>query len=293
VKVGISIDGPGPLNDARWNKTLSKTRASTARTEEAIGKLCAAGIVPSLIVTLHRLNADEGRIGILLEWFTGLQRQGIRQVGLHLLEVESPEVRERYGLSDIEAINAISAIRLFRKQLRTLKLSLLDDIDGLLRGRDSGARCIWRACDQYTTPAVTGVDGQGERSRCSRVNKEGIDFLPAPQAHFERYLALYQTPQEYGGCKDCRFFLMCRGQCPGTALDGDWRNRSEQCNIWKAMFELLEGEMLSSGETPLSRSEARGALELDLMTSWERGYNATTEALIAARKRRLDTENQR
>src|ERR1700735_226275 len=36
VHVGVSIDGPGPLNDARWFGTLARTRAATAKTEAAL-----------------------------------------------------------------------------------------------------------------------------------------------------------------------------------------------------------------------------------------------------------------
>ena len=56
VNVGISIDGPGELNDARWQGTLARTRAATAATEHAIARLCEEGCPPGLIVTLHRGN---------------------------------------------------------------------------------------------------------------------------------------------------------------------------------------------------------------------------------------------
>jgi len=34
-----------------------------------------------------------------------------------------------------------------------------------------------------------------------------------------------------GGEGDCRFFLMCKGQFPGTSISGDWRNRIEHCEL--------------------------------------------------------------
>ena len=40
VRIGISIDGPGPLNDARWAGSLPATRRATARIEAAIETLC-------------------------------------------------------------------------------------------------------------------------------------------------------------------------------------------------------------------------------------------------------------
>src|SRR5205085_33695 len=77
-------------------------------------------------------------------------------------------------------------------------------------------------------------------------------FTKAGMEGFERYIALYHTRQEHGGCKGCRFFLMCKGQCPGTAIDGDWRNRTEHCDVWKTLYRHLEEQMLDRGLCPIS-----------------------------------------
>src|SRR5205814_3871036 len=120
----------------------------------------------------------------------------------------------------------------------TLKLDVFQDMRSLLLARDSNSTCIWNACDPYTTRAVQGVEGNGQTSNCGRTNKDGIDFTKAGTEGYERYIALYHTPQEYNGCQGCRFFLMCKGQCPGTAVEGDWRNRTEHCEVWKGLYEL-------------------------------------------------------
>lgn len=125
------------------------------------------------------------------------------------------------------------------------------------------------------------MEGSGQRSNCGRTNKDGIDFVKAGTEGFERYLALYHTPQEYGGCKDCRFFLMCKGQCPGTAIDGDWRNRTEHCEVWKAIFQVLEENLLTQGLHPLSLSSNRNALERAFLASWAEGRNTYMAALLA------------
>src|SRR5205085_10095838 len=85
------------------------------------------------------------------------------------------------------------------------------------------------------------------------------------------YLALYHTPQEAGGCKDCRFFLMCKGQCPGTAIDGDWRNRTEHCEVWKALFKVLEDEFQAQGKVPLSLRPERVDVEKSAIARWASG----------------------
>jgi uncharacterized protein len=280
VSVGVSLDGPGALNDARRDRTLEKTREATARTEAAISLLCAEGIPPSLIVTLHRLNATGPALQQLVDWFHRLQGLGVRRVGLHLLEVEDEATRRAYEMTTEECADAVFRLRGARSELPGMTFTLLDDLDNLLRGRDGQAKCIWQACDPYTTPAVVGVGGHGELAKCSRVNKDGVDFVPASTLGFQRYVALYQTPREAGGCSGCRFFLMCRAQCPGTAIDGDWRNRSEQCETWTHIFETIEGELLGAGEVPLSVSPERTRIERELLRTWESGRNVPVQSIL-------------
>ena len=85
VSVGVSVDGPGALNDIRWAGSLEKTREQAARTEAAINMLVDAGIPPTLIVTLHRGNATAAKLDQMSDWFRELDAKGIRAARLHLL----------------------------------------------------------------------------------------------------------------------------------------------------------------------------------------------------------------
>ena len=275
VQVGLSLDGPSDLNDARWAGALERTRAATARVEAVIEQLCREGIPPTLIVTLHRGNATAEKLPVMHEWLESLERMGVRSARIHLLEVDHSEARRTYALSPQENGEAIRSFAALESELTTLKLDLFDDIRRMLRGHDDGVTCVWGACDPYTTSAVRGVEGNGQRSNCGRTNKEGIDFSKASAEGFERYLALYHTPQEHGGCQGCRFFLFCKGQCPGTALDNDWRNRSEHCSVWMESYERIEQELLAAGEEPLSLSPLRAPLEEFFLSAWEAGHNTT------------------
>ena len=274
VAVGISIDGPGELNDVRWEGTFEKTRAATVRTEEAIKRLCQEGPQPSLIVTLHRANASAGRLPTLCDWFRGLDEIGVHSARLHLLEAETEDIRARYALSPAENIAALTTCADLETELSLLKFDVFADMRQMLLGQDASVACVWNACDPYTTQAVQGVEGQGQRSNCGRTNKDGIDFAKAANPGFERYIALYATPQEYGGCQDCRFFLMCKGQCPGTAIDGDWRNRTEHCEVWQTLYGRLEAELLAQGLTPVSLRPERRDLEDAHLQRWANGHNA-------------------
>jgi radical SAM protein with 4Fe4S-binding SPASM domain len=279
VHVGISIDGPGELNDARWAGTLRRTREATAKTEAAIERLCLEGMPPSLIVTLHRQNASEAALPLMHDWFRRLQALGVSSARLHVLEVDDDAVRETYALSTDENLTAFESFARLEADLTTLRLDVFDDLRALLRGDDDSTTCVWNACDPYTTRAVRGVEGHGQASNCGRTNKDGIDFVKATTEGFERYLALYHTPQEHGGCSGCRFFLMCKGQCPGTALDGDWRNRTEHCELWKGLFRRFEEEMLDAGEVPISASPERQGLEAAALDLWVSGQSTTIAGL--------------
>ena len=151
----------------------------------------------------------------------------------------------------------------------------------MLLGEDQSTTCVWNACDPYTTRAVQGVEGHGQRSNCGRTNKDGIDFVKADREGFERYLALYHAPQDAGGCHGCRFFVMCKGQCPGGAIDGDWRNRSSKCGLWMALFERFEAEIVAEGRTPISLGPIRHRLEQFALREWAAGRNAYLHQEIA------------
>jgi uncharacterized protein len=285
VSVGISIDGPGKFNDIRWAGSLDATRITTARTEAAIRRLCHEKIYPSLIVTLHRGNATEEKLPLLIDWLQEMEQLGVRSVRLHILEVDSPRVRDLYTLTDEENIRAFLYFAEAESSFTRLRFDVFEDIRRLLRGKDKSTTCIWNACDQYTTAAVRGVEGNGQRSNCGRTNKDGIDYVKGAKPGYERYVALYQTPYKNGGCSGCRFFAMCKGQCPGTAMGNDWRNRSEHCRVWMVLFAYFEKQLQAAGETPLSLAPVRQALERELVSLWATGENSSLEDSL----RRLDS----
>lgn len=280
VRVGISLDGPDALNDARWHGNLERTRASTEKAHAALYRLAVEGMSPALIVTLHRLNARAECLPRLLDWIRELDARGIHSIRLHLLESDSAGVRETLALSEAENLAALRALLALEHELPQVRFDTFPEMRRLLMGDDRKVTCVWRNCDPYTTHAVRGVEGHGQRSNCGRTNKDGVDFVKSARAGYERYLALYRTPQEVGGCHGCRFFMMCKGQCPGTAIDGDWRNRTEHCEVWKGLFAVLENELLNKGMQPLSLFEQREAVEEAAIHCWEQGRNASMSAIM-------------
>jgi uncharacterized protein len=164
-------------------------------------------------------------------------------------------------------------LQLERSGLKTLRFDTFREMRDLLLGRDEKSSCVWNACDPYTTKAVRGITGDGQISNCDRTNNDGIDFAKSGSEGFERYLALYHAPQDDGGCNGCRFFLMCKGQCPGTAIGGDWRNRTEYCEVWKRVYAHLEQRLVEEGEAPVSLQVEREEIEHLFLRAWGSGTN--------------------
>lgn len=238
VHVGFSIDGPEELNKAR--ATLNETRESIAN----LIKCHEAGVDVSLIVTLTRYNAIGVALQRLEAWVGGIKSY-TRGIKYHILEVESDKVKAKLALTSEENITALSRLRKIQEH------DLYTDARRLLLG-EGDASCIWNGCDPLTTRAVRGVNADGTLANCGRTNKDGVNWQKADKESSERYFALYHTPIEFGGCKGCRFFAFCKGQCPGTAIDGDWRNRSEHCLVWYHILATVEQELLNEGKKPIS-----------------------------------------
>jgi uncharacterized protein len=235
--------------------------------------------MPGIMVQLNRCNASAEKLPRLCAWFRELGAMGIKSARLHILEIENETIREKYGLTAAENVAAFRTCCELEPGMTRLSFDVFDDQKQMLLMQDDEITCTWRGCDPYTTEAVNGVGGSGDRHNCGLTDKEGINFQKPESAGYERYLALYRTPHEYGGCRGCRFFMACKGQCPGTAIDRDWRNRTENCEVWKTLFETAEASLMKEGFVPSSVHPDRPALEQAMTAAWERGENPTLESL--------------
>jgi uncharacterized protein len=280
TSVGISIDGPEELNDIRWAGTLKNTRKATASSIFNIDRLLNNNIRPGFQIQVTKCNSSLERLPKMLDWISDLDSKGIVSMRLHILEIDNPIVREQYAFTNEENVKVFNAYSEFEKTLKNIRFDIFNDMKLMLSGNDNNATCTWRACDPYTTEAVKGMDGEGRMSNCGLTDKEGINFQKPEIAGYERYIALYHTPQEHGGCNGCRFFLACKGQCPGTAINSDWRNKSENCGVWMHFFEKLESDLTKKGATPLSLHPNREELEKEMLAQWSLNNNPTVESLL-------------
>ncbi|MGV1037699.1 MAG: radical SAM protein [Candidatus Nanopelagicales bacterium] len=294
--IGISLDGPGPLNDSRWAGTLEATRRLTAKTEAAIDTLIARSadiphLLPSLILTLHKGNLSADVFPVFVEWLHTLDGKGIRNINLHVMEMDAKA--GEWEMDPDAYADRVLDLWDEASTFTNVKFSMFDEILNLLQGKQNGAVCIWGACDPLNTQAVTGYDEDGTRSGCPRLVKDGQNSLPAEGPHgFVRQLALYVSPQEVGGCEGCIRWSMCKGNCPGCGEDGDWRYRSTYCGLYKRLFAHGEKKLLDQGIEPLSLAPDRVKVEQYLYDGWARGQNFTLEQAISAVRQTSCTPKQ-
>lgn len=271
VAVGMSIDGPGMLNDARWAGDIDATRAATARSEWALRELLSRKMNVSIIITLNRFNGAADRHPILATWLTEMAALGLRSVNVHLLQMNSEQIKQDLGLTPEENADALIALGRLMKST-PLQIMPLTDMRRLQLGQD-GTTCTWNACDTYNTSAVFGVDGHGNIGNCGRTCKQGPHWIKSDTSGYERYLGLYYTPQEYGGCSGCRFFFACKGHCPGEGAENqDWRSKTVHCRTLQILFERLEGIMEQQNLLPISKNDViRRQAEEAYLQAWKEG----------------------
>lgn len=266
VSVGISIDGPGELNGLRVvRKDPSDTQLTldhTQRTLNNVVKLIQNGISVSIIVTLHRLNGSRENLPKLIEFIEWLSAVGVKHGNIHTLEVDStmPD-QEKYVLTQEENIEAFTKLALFFRDNAVPTWMPFTDMRNMMIGDDSSTTCTWHFCDHMNTNAVYGIEGDGSVSNCGRTNKEGIDWYKADKSNYARYISLYNTPDELGGCQGCRFWITCSGSCVGESEHGDFRNKTIHCETMKSMQTFYENQLLEEGIVPVTKLSYRKQIE--------------------------------
>lgn len=299
--VGISLDGPEELNDARWAGTLEGTRKMTARSHHAVEMLVEAArqtgqsrLIPSFIIQLHALNIAPERLPKFKAWMSHLDQLGIGHGQWHMLDLDNAASELYLPMETIK--RSLLEIWEFESTLKNFRFMEFRDILAAQRGSDVNC-CVWNYCDPWNTMAVEGLNGDGTPTQCGRSgSNDGVDWVPAEgdggtpsvsrssgfkgKRFHERQLSLYVTPQEHGGCKDCRFWLMCQAHCPGSAIpskkdpQGDWRYRTNYCEIYKTLFAEAEKRLVDAHVVPMSLAADREAMEHRMYELWANGEEA-------------------
>jgi uncharacterized protein len=242
--VGVSIDGHEELNDGRWMGTLEATRSNTAKILKNIEWMMNEGISVGIISVINKHNAAADRIPKLKEFLLWLKSIGIKAGRLNMIELDFPELRDELALTEEEAIAFHTEMPAFLKENDLTYAPFTDVVNALLGfGHKT---CVTTKCDPYHTLGEQPIYGDGTKGNCLRTTKDGVVFLAEKnlaghsRVSNERYAILRQIPMNEGGCGGCRYWSICSAHCPGSAEDGDWRNKTEHCKPYYAMYESTE-----------------------------------------------------
>ncbi len=226
VSVGISWDGPGEL---------CAFRPGTEKVGETIDKLIKEGVEVGMIIVISEANAGtKKKLNLLKDFLLEIHKKGI-----------SPRINPCYS--------SFKGLELNTKKAKEVYLELADfciknDMffppftDIVDRLKRNIAVCFFMGCDIFSTESAVSVMNDGSTTNCMRTNQKYI-LLRDKRELDVRDQILRNTPQEEGGCRECKYFEFCRGGCPTATIDDDWRNRTRWCEVFYALFEYFEKMM--------------------------------------------------
>ncbi len=280
VNVGVSIDGPHELNALRTVRGKEDSPETTIQATDLImkniQKMVSEGINVTVIITLHKRNGIAERLPRLISFIRWLSDNGVMSGNVHSLEVDSTmRDAQKEVLSEEENIHAMLVLAKFFEDNPHLTYDPFRTMRKAMLGDDAEANCIWNNCDVMNTSAVYGIEADGGISNCGRTNKEGINWHKADDSGYERYISLYNTPQEIGGCKECPYFMFCGGGCPGESKDGDFRNKTMYCSTHKSIYAFYEEQIENNGGTSFVKRPERLQIEETMMNSFLKSSRLT------------------
>lgn len=247
TSVGVSIDGDtAVLNQGRWNDgNLSPGRMEelTHLTLENMARAQATGLCVSAIVVLRRYNAAPEQLPELERFLLRLEGMGITSIRTNEVIVYEDEFRdEELTPEELGRAFVYLADLCFANPVRQW-YPYRDIVKMLTEGGD--ATCTFNACDIWRTGAERAIKEDGAIGVCLKGGAalDGIQALAADTTGTERVRALPSIPQDQGGCKDCEFWGLCSGGCPGSAIDNDWRNRTRFCAAYKMLFRHVRARI--------------------------------------------------
>jgi uncharacterized protein len=221
TSVGISFDGPGELSYGR-------TRHPEI-VEANIDKLKENKINVNLLIVINKCNGTGKNLGKLKEWLIQLDKKGINNGRINVC------TGSKYELTSRELTKAFLDLAPFM-MANNFNWTPFSDIKNKVLGKS--AVCTFEKCDPYHTPSAEVILGDGTITNCMRLNKTEI-LIQHPIRKDIRQQILSEIPMEQYGCKDCKWFSLCTGGCPGSAINDDWRNKTRHCETWYMLFDYF------------------------------------------------------
>lgn len=240
VSVGVSIDGPGKLNILRAPPSV------TERILENIRRLVDEKISVGLITVVHKYNAGTNE---LLDQLKAFVREMTEELGitgrLNPLGYPAPK---QYFLDPDRLAFVYRDLAKFMLE-NGYRWSPFVDLWNAITGGKCGSGsvvCIFRPCDPFNTSSALVVKGNRMITNCQR----HYPLVRDARRMTVREEILWKVPQEFGGCRGCKYFPICFGGCSANGINGDWRNRSFNCPAWRAILDYYDKVLRFMGIRP-------------------------------------------
>ena len=237
VSVGVSIDGPIEVNAHRGVGTKEDREKQYAQVMENIRKMRNENIRVSIISVINDKHMGKENIELFKKWIVELFDMGVCHGRMNLRDqVEGYTVEQASEfykeLADFVLNNKLLMWSPFRE--------MVDNLLGL-----SISSCKFVKCDLSATQSAIVIHGDGKISSCLRNSLDGeVPERQKKNLDTIRDNILSQTPQEYGGCRGCRYYKVCYGGCPANGINGDWKNRDIHCTVIKNLYSHIEKKMI-------------------------------------------------
>jgi len=240
--VGVSIDGPGPLNRMRqYQHSDAETDAATDKIIQNLHRLRRHGLSVGLITVLHRLNALPEQREALKTFYREMKAIGIKDIRTNPMILDDPDLKHLELTPDELAEFFIDMSNFSFDEGMNIE-PYRDVVDGLL-GMRLGT-CIFGAgelgCDPLNTRGEEVIYGDGSEVGCQKTSKDGTQPLRMDGYGQERSAVLRAIPTSEGGCGGCPYWAFCGGGCPSEGEGGDWRAKTRYCSSWFALYHHVE-----------------------------------------------------
>jgi len=237
TNVGISIDGHTVgMNKGRF--PINTSKQARKKTLDIVLKnikmLHKGGVRLSVIIILRECNKN---IEMLDKFIELLGKHNFLSISL----IPGTVYDENLKKEEIKCDDLFNIYKhIFDGNYHIKILPLTDIIDGL-NGHIGNMVCSFRDCDPWTSTAELALTGTGELGSCLHAGGalDGLQMIKGDKVSTERQEALTQTPIDQGGCRDCKFWHMCGGGCPGQAIDNDYRNKTRFCNGFLQTYNYI------------------------------------------------------
>jgi uncharacterized protein len=248
--IGFSLDGDtSKLNFGRWNSRfvpVNEIEEGTKLVLQNMKKCSDAGLSISVISVLRQYNASKESLPEFIKFLLRLKNE------FNCTSVRTNEGvvydKKKFPYEELDSGSLGYSFSVLSDTCFSdpaLDWQPYRDVVDLMLGHMQQT-CVFTECDIWKTSSETTIDEEGNLGNCLKGGGaiDGIQVLAADSYASERYLALAQTPQAFGGCKDCKFWMICKGGCPGEAIDDDWRNKTRFCLAWKTLFSHIENKII-------------------------------------------------